>query len=49
MTDFERTAIVYAHFTLEEWKTLALLVAKSATPDSEKWNILTKMPSASLP
>ena len=49
MTDLQKTQAAYAHFTLDEWKTIAHAVAFSSIADSEKVAILAKMPSAALP
>lgn len=49
MTELQKTAAAYQHFTLEQWRILADLVARSGITASEKRDILTRMPSAALP
>lgn len=49
MTELQKVQVAYAHFTLEQWKALAALVAFSDLADSDKRELLTKMPSAAHP
>jgi hypothetical protein len=50
LTESERTAVAYAHFTLEEWKLLARCVFnnKLEVPEEKIVAMLTKFPSAVL-
>lgn len=50
LTEAERTAVAYAHFTLEEWKLLAQCVfnCKLDLPENKVIEILAKFPSAVL-
>ena len=50
LTDAQKTAAAYAHFTLEEWKLLAQCVFnnKLDIPENKVIEMLTKFPSAVL-